>query len=52
MASCCSDGGGEAVRKFVIAAIAPGMEFALRGITVGGGKGPVYGIRMRGLFIA
>jgi len=52
MLDCVRDGGGEAVRKFVRADMAPGREFALRGIIVGGGRGPVYGIRMRGLFIA
>lgn len=34
-------GDGEAVRKFDNAAIAPGREFALRGVMSGGGNGPV-----------
>ena len=41
----------EAVRNLESAAIAPLMVLALRGMILGGGNGPVYGILIRGFCI-
>jgi hypothetical protein len=42
---------GGAVKKVLIASIAPDIVVAVRGIIIAGGNGPVKGIRIAGVVI-